>query len=76
MVLLSQLGVSHSVMFDDDQDKNEHKEINELIRSKSCVKHTTKIKAVPKDLEALLEISSTKDHRKPQHVLFLYETGE
>lgn len=76
MVLLSQLGVSHSVMFDDDQDKNEHKEINELIRSKSCVKHTTKIKAIPKDLEALLEISSTKDHRKPQHVLFLYETGQ
>lgn len=75
MALLVHLGVPHSIIHDDDQDRDEHKEINALIMSKAHKELTTKIKPISKDLEALLCIPSTKDHRKPQHVLFLYENG-
>ena len=76
MNLVSKLGINHSVIFDDDNNKDEHLEINQLIEE-SRTPFTFKIKLISKDLESFLSIPSARfDHRKPQHVLFLYENGK
>ncbi|HWP91285.1 MAG TPA: AAA family ATPase [Thermodesulfobacteriota bacterium] len=77
MNLLSHLGVPHAVLHDDDNDKEEHKEINQLIEDSKHPTFTLNIKRIPGKLEAMLEIPAAgSDHRKPQHVLYLYETGK
>ncbi len=76
MNLLTALGIQHSVIHDDDNSKDEHAEINQLIQDSKSVL-TTAVCPVTGDLEALLEVSKPKsDHRKPQHLLFLHETGQ
>lgn len=73
MNLLSRLGVAHSVIHDDDNDKNEHADLNQLIQASRHATLTSAVYAIPKDLEAFLDIPPAgSDHRKPQHVLFLY----
>ncbi len=77
MNLLAKLGLEHSVIFDDDDNKDEHQELNELIKNSSDRNTTKSIKTIPKDLETFLNLPSPKgDHRKPQHVLYLYENGK
>ncbi|MFA5187465.1 MAG: AAA family ATPase [Patescibacteria group bacterium] len=76
MNLLSALGIPHSIMHDDDQNKDEHGEVNQLIQE-TKTGLTTAIAPVASDIEAFLGIPKTKsDHRKPQHLLFLLETGQ
>lgn len=74
--LLAALGIPHSVIHDDDGNKDHHAEVNQLIQhSQSGL--TTAIVAVPGDVEALLGVPKPKsDHRKPQHLLYLHETGQ
>jgi predicted ATP-dependent endonuclease of OLD family len=73
MNLVSALGISHSVIHDDDENRDEHLELNQLIEE-SKSQFTFTIKQIPKDLESFLSIPSAgSPHRKPQHVLFLYE---
>jgi predicted ATP-dependent endonuclease of OLD family len=78
MNLLSHLGVAHSVIHDDDNNKDEHADLNQLIQSSKHVKLTHHIHQITKDLEDLLGLppagpnGKKADHRKPQHVLFHY----
>ena len=75
MNLLSAMGVRHSVVFDDDCDRDEHAEINDLIRSASS-DFTVSIVALKGDVEILLGVKKCRlPHRKPQHLLFQYDQG-
>jgi hypothetical protein len=77
MNLLSHLGITHSVIHDDDDNKDEHADLNLLIQSSKNVKLTLSIHAIKKNLESFLSIPPAgSDHRKPQHVLFLYSEGK
>lgn len=74
MNLLTQMGIPHSVIYDDDDGKDYHEELNQLIQeSKSEL--TTALSPIAGDLETLLGIPKTAAHRKPQHVLYLLEAG-
>ena len=75
--LLIHLGVPHAVIFDDDNHKNEHKEINQLIEYTKHAELTLAVNRIPDDLEAMLGMpSAASDHRKPQHVLYQYDIGK
>lgn len=77
MNLLSHLGISHSVIHDDDNNKGEHSDLNQLIQTSRHATLTVSIQAIAKDLETLLGIPSAgAAHRKPQHVLYLYSEGK
>jgi predicted ATPase len=77
MNLLSTLGVPHSVIYDDDNNKEEHLDINQLIEDSKHPKLTLCVNPVGGDLETMLDITpACSDHRKPQHVLYQYETGK
>lgn len=77
MNLLAHLGIPHSVIHDDDKNKKEHKGLNQLIEDSRHVELTLNIKRIDGDLEIMLNIPSAKlPHRKPQHVLYLYECGK
>ncbi len=77
MNLLKCLGIRHSVIHDEDKDKGgHHEEVNALIQESADKHLTLSIKRIPNDLETLLGLPSPRsEHRKPQHVLYLYETG-
>ncbi len=77
MNLLSHLGVPHAVIHDDDNSKHEHADINQLIEDSKAPGLTLSIKTIPGELETMLGIPPAgAPHRKPQHVLYLYETGQ
>ncbi len=77
MNLLGRLGVAHSVIHDDDNNKDEHADLNQLIQSSKHATLTLSIHAIDQDVESFLDIPSAgSDHRKPQHVLFLYSEGK
>lgn len=77
MNLLSHLGIRHSVIYDDDNNKDEHSDLNQLIQSSKHATLTLSVQPITQDLETFLGISSAGSaHRKPQHVLFLYGEGK
>ena len=77
MNLLGHLGIAHSVIHDDDDNKDEHADLNQLIQSSKHVTLTHSIHSIAKDVETFLNIPPAgSDHRKPQHVLFLYSKGK
>lgn len=77
MNLLAALGISHSVLHDDDLAEQEHKELNELICASRRSGLTLDIKTIPGNIEKLLGVPLVNSqHRKPQHLLLLYETGQ
>jgi len=82
MNLLGHLGIAHSVIHDDDNNKDEHADLNQLIQSSKHVKLTHHIHQIVTDLETLLGLppagpnGKAADHRKPQHVLFHYSEGK
>ncbi len=76
MNLLSNLGIPHGVIYDDDDNKDEHEDINRLIESSRSQKFTLTTRPISGDFEKMIGIPISKaDHRKPQHALYLYETG-
>ena len=76
MNLLSHLGIPHSVIYDDDNNKNEHEDINNLIETSKHPTFTLKSKRIMGDIETILGLPvSNADHRKPQHAMYLYEIG-
>lgn len=76
MNLLSRLGVIHSVLHDDDENRDEHQELNQLIADSKKEGLTIEIKQVKKDLETFLGVTPPgSPHRKPQHLLFFYSNG-
>lgn len=77
MNLLVALGIPHSVLYDDDLDKQEHKELNELIFASRHSNLTLNVQTISQNIEKLLGIPpASAPHRKPQHILFLFETGK
>lgn len=77
MNLLSHLGIPHSVLHDDDDNKGKHADLNQLIQNSKHAKLTHSIYTIPKDIESFLNIPSAgPDRRKPQRVLFLYSEGK
>jgi hypothetical protein len=77
MNLLGHLGIAHSVIHDDDNGKDEHADLNQLIQSSRHQRHTLAIHPIARDIESFLGITSAGSvHRKPQHVLFLYSEGK
>ncbi len=75
MNLLSKLGADHAVLHDDDENNNEHKALNQLIRD-ARTEFTRAIVPIPGDLEALLGVELVKQHRrKPQHLLYRYDSN-
>lgn len=77
MNLLSRLGVSHAVIHDDDGDQGHHMEVNQLIEDSKHSSLTLCVKRIPDKLETMLGVPDAgSPHRKPQHVLYLYETGQ
>jgi putative ATP-dependent endonuclease of the OLD family len=76
MNLCSAFGIRHSVIHDDDSGKDEHSELNQLIEDSKHPKWTASITQIQEDLERRLGIPAAgSDHRKPQHLLYLYEAG-
>jgi putative ATP-dependent endonuclease of the OLD family len=76
MNLISCLGINHSVIHDDDNNLDEHSELNQLIEE-SRTSFTFIIKQISKNLESYLSIPPAgADHRKPQHVLYLYDSDQ
>ena len=77
MNLLSRLGVSHAVIHDEDNGKNEHAEINQLIEDSKHATLTLCVKRIAGDLETMLGVPPAgADHRKPQHILYQYDSGK
>jgi len=76
MNLLTRLGISHAVLHDDDNNQAEHADINQLIQDSKSV-FTSAVCTLVGNLEKLLCVPKPKfDHRKPQHLLYLHETGQ
>ena len=80
MNLLNTLGITHSVLHDDDENRNEnrnrHLELNQLIQA-SKGDFTCSISTIPQDLETMLSIPPVgKSYRKPQHLMYLYATNQ
>ncbi len=77
MNLMAHLGIPHSVIHDDDENKDLHADVNQLIQGSKHATLTTTVSCIASDLETMLGIPRPKsDHRKPQHLLFLYESGQ
>jgi putative ATP-dependent endonuclease of the OLD family len=77
MNLLSRLGVSHSVIHDDDPSTEGHAEINQLIEASRHKTLTLCVTKIAGDLETMLGVPAAgSSHRKPQHVLYHYDTGK
>lgn len=76
MNLMESLNISHSVLFDGDNDKPPHPKVKQLIEDNQNA-HTHEVKTFGKDLEGFLRIEpSGNPHRKPQHVMFKLHQGE
>lgn len=77
MNLLSNLGIPHAVIHDDDESNNEHAEINALIEDSKHADLTLAVEQIKGDLEQFLGVTLPKaSHRKPQHLLYQYESGK
>ena len=77
MNLFERLGISHSVIADDDCDTEKEVYINDFILSKKN-KFTYKIDFFEKNIEKFLEIEllNTKDYKKPLNMMWHYKTGK
>ncbi|MDR4509389.1 MAG: AAA family ATPase [Candidatus Brocadiaceae bacterium] len=77
MNLLSALGLVHAVLHDDDENKDKHQELNQLISDSKHADFTKSVVTLPKDLEAVLGVTPPgSSHRKPQHLLYCYATNQ
>ncbi len=77
MNLLIRLGVSHAVIYDDDHDAGVHAELRQLIAATADPSLTRRIEAIPGDIEEYLGVPKAgRKDRKPQHLLYKYETGQ
>ncbi|MFN7874099.1 MAG: ATP-dependent nuclease, partial [Pirellula sp.] len=77
MNLLSSLGTSHAVLYDDDNNKSYHPEIHRLIADSRHSDLTVHVEQIPDDIEKFLGVVCPGSvHRKPQHMMFLYSTGQ
>lgn len=77
MNLLSALHIQHAVIHDEDGDGDQHAELNALIDDTAHPELTMCVKRLVPKLETVLGVPSARaDHRKPQHMLFHYVSGQ
>jgi len=77
MNLLAKLGISHSVMHDDDNGVDWHAEVNQLIRETRHAELTSEIVSINADIETYLGVPKpVSNHRKPQHLLYCYAANQ
>lgn len=75
MAILDSLGISHAVLIDSDQGKNDHAEWNEFILSRRC-SLTKDVVFLDKDLETFLGVDKPANERqKPLALLMKYAKG-
>jgi hypothetical protein len=76
MNLLICLQIPHSALCDDDGGKEEHADLNGLIKGSAAANLTGGIEFIAGDVETFLGIPRAESsHRKPQHVLYHYESA-
>lgn len=76
MKLLISMGISHSVIYDDDNGKVEHSDINQLIEDSADSQFTVKVVSLTGSLERVLGLQSpSRNDQKPQHALYQYESN-
>ncbi len=79
MNLFEALGIYHSILADEDENKNKYKPINKLIK-KNKNKYTKGIHFFNKDLEDFLGITTIspnkKKYDKPKNILLCYRNNE
>ncbi len=72
MNLFKELGISHYILY--DQDNGDHICVEDTI--KNCTNSCTKgIDCFPNKIEDFLGVSGTEPRRKPQHVLYNIQNG-
>ena len=77
MNILIHLGTSHSVLYDDDNNKGYHPDLHILIEHTRHAEFTHHIEQVKQDIETMLGVKSpVSNHRKPQHLMYLYSTDQ
>ena len=75
MNLFGKLGITHSVLFDSDDDKGVHDKINAFIGNNRN-SFTKKIKSFDKDFETFLNISlPNRNDLKPLNIMTKYDTN-
>lgn len=76
MSLFSRLGIRHSVIFDDDNEKEVHAEVNQLIEDSKCPLTTHFVQPIAGNLEVHLGVPPCgRPDRKPQHLMFHFDRG-
>lgn len=76
MNLFGMLGIEHSILMDQDNDSDIHKEVNDFIQKNKNV-YTKKIVYFDKDIEDFLEIEAPQDkYQKPLNLIYKYNQGE
>lgn len=76
MNLFGRLGITHSVLYDDDLFREYHNDINRLIDNSGNL-FTVHIGQIPNNLEAFLGLPNTPiASKKPQRILYALERGQ
>lgn len=76
MQVAGELGIYHSVLFDDDHGTDIHPQLDTFIRSFSN-NYTRQLYTLTGSIEHVLGITDpTSAHRKPQRLLYLYKNGK
>jgi len=76
MNIFGALGISHSVLFDGDNNSGKHEKINEFINSNRN-SYSKGIKMFENDIESFLGIDKpARNDLKPLNLLLKYESGE
>ncbi len=74
--LLEQFGIPYGLMLDDDQDKQHHKAVNEMIRNQTGHNRLAPAVFIPKHMEFFLgKALPGRNDRKPVQILHELETG-
>jgi predicted ATP-dependent endonuclease of OLD family len=76
MTLLGKLGITHSIIFDEDENRSYHQVINEFLSQRKN-EYTAKMHPFSKDLEAFLGIDKPeRNDLKPLNVIMQYSEGK
>jgi hypothetical protein len=74
--LLEQFGIPYGLMLDDDQDKQHHKAVNEMLRNQTGQHRLAPAVFIPTHMESFLgKTMPGSNHQKPVQILRELETG-
>jgi putative ATP-dependent endonuclease of the OLD family len=76
MRLLTQLGIPHCVLFDEDGESNNHPKLNDLITSSADSRFTKGFVKIKGNLESYLGMPKPIDRLKPILIIKRYEQGQ